>query len=98
MPVLRVPASPGVELAVRLEGDPSAAPLVLLHALGETSECWVPLLPELTKHHRVVAFDLRGHGASDWPGAYSSELNRDDVVAAADALELEEFALIGHSV
>ena len=98
MPTTKVPGSSGVELAARIEGDAAAPPLVLLHALGETSECWVPLLPELTKHYRVVAFDLRGHGASDWPGTYSSELNRDDVITAVDALELGEFALVGHSL
>ena len=98
MSTIRVPGSAGVELAVRLEGDPASPALVLLHALGETSESWTPLMPELVRHYRVAAFDLRGHGGSDWPGTYSSELMRDDVVAAADALELAEFTLIGHSL
>lgn len=98
MPTTRVAGSAGVELAVRLEGDPAAPPLVLLHALGETSESWAPLLPEFTRRYRVAAFDLRGHGASDWPGTYSPELMRDDVVTAVDALGLQQFTLIGHSL
>jgi 3-oxoadipate enol-lactonase len=98
MSTTRVAGSAGVELAVRLEGDPAAPPLVLLHALGETSESWAPLLPEFTRRYRVAAFDLRGHGASDWPGIYSCELMRDDVVTAVDALGLQRFTLIGHSL
>lgn len=98
MSTARLAGSAGIELAVRLEGDPAAPPLVLLHALGETSDSWAPLLPEFAQRYRIAAFDLRGHGASDWPGTYSSELMRDDVIAAVDALGLEEFTLVGHSL
>jgi 3-oxoadipate enol-lactonase len=94
----RVPGSAGVELAVRLGGDPAAPPLVLLHALGETSQSWAPLLPEIGRCYHVAAFDLRGHGASDWPGTYSAELMRDDVVSALDTLGFQRFTLIGHSL
>jgi 3-oxoadipate enol-lactonase len=94
----RVAGSAGVELAVRLRGDPAAPPMVLLHALGETSESWAPVLPLFAQRYRVAAFDLRGHGLSDWPGAYSAELMRDDVIAAVDALHLAAFTLVGHSL
>jgi 3-oxoadipate enol-lactonase len=42
--------------------------------------------------------DLRGHGASDWPGSYSFELMRDDVLAVMDILGLRDVILIGHSM
>jgi pimeloyl-ACP methyl ester carboxylesterase len=96
--ITKVSGSSGVELAVRIEGDPTAPPLVLLHALGETSESWAPLLPELTKRYQVIAFDLRGHGDSDWPGEYSTELMRADVINAIDAMGLIDITLIGHSL
>ncbi|HEY2795141.1 MAG TPA: alpha/beta hydrolase [Micromonosporaceae bacterium] len=98
MSIMRVHGSAGVELAVRLDGDPTSPPLVLLHALGESSESWAPLLPRFTEHYYVAAFDLRGHGASDWPGAYSTELMRDDVITAIDELGFGRFTLIGHSL
>ena len=44
---------------------------------------------------RVFAFDLRGHGDSDWPGEYSFRLMRDDVAAALDELGLAGVALVG---
>lgn len=98
MSITRVVGSDGVELAVRLEGDPAAPPIVLLHALGETSDTWAQLLPELSRRYRVAAFDQRGHGASDWPGNYSSESMRDDVIAAGNALGFERYSVIGHSL
>ena len=47
---------------------------------------------------RVVALDLRGHGASTWPGIYSFPLMRDDVLGVLDALDLEDLVLVGHSM
>lgn len=85
-------------LAAHIEGNPESPPIVLLHALGETAESWNPLIAEFTKHYRTIAFDLRGHGDSDWPGEYSTELMRDDVINAIGAMGLKEFILIGHSL
>ncbi len=86
----------GIELAVRVSG--SGPPLVLLHALGETAADWDVVLPAFEEHFRVYAVDLRGHGASDWPGEYSLELMRDDVLALLDALGLTSVDLVGHSL
>ena len=86
----------GIRLAVRVSG--SGPPLVLLHALGETSEDWDVVLPAFARSFRVYAVDLRGHGASDRPGAYSLELMRDDVLALLDALEHPVVDVVGHSL
>lgn len=98
MPTQQVAGAAGVHLSVTVEGDAASPPLVLLHALGETSESWQELLPRFTPHYRVAAFDLRGHGSSDWPGEYSTELMRDDVLAAVDELGFADFTLLGHSL
>jgi pimeloyl-ACP methyl ester carboxylesterase len=55
----------GVPTAV-LEGG-QGPPVVLLHGQGGWSGMWLPLIPELTKTHRVVAPDLPGLGASEVP-------------------------------
>ena len=72
--------------------------MVLLHALGEQASDWDELVPAFAERYRVVAVDLRGHGSSDWPGDYSSEVVRDDVVGLLDALELDDVVLVGHSL
>lgn len=72
--------------------------MVLLHATGEASASWAPVTPLVAEGFRVVAVDLRGHGASDWPGLYSLELMRDDVVGVLDGLGLSGVTLLGHSL
>jgi 3-oxoadipate enol-lactonase len=88
----------GVGLACHLGGDPDAPPMVLLHALGEQANNWDAVLPAFEPFFRVAALDLRGHGASDWPGAYSFELMRDDVLDAVDELKMHQIVLVGHSM
>lgn len=72
--------------------------MVLLHALGDTAEDWTPIALAFASQFRVVAVDLRGHGESDWPGNYTFELMRDDVIAVLDALDLKDITLVGHSM
>lgn len=88
----------GITLAYRVTGDRDAPPMVLLHAMPLTSESWGPVLPALAGTHRVYAPDLRGFGLSDYPGRYSLELMRDDVIGFLDALGIERCVLIGHSM
>ena len=76
------------------EGDP----MVLLHAMGRSGADWDDIVDRLAPHHRVFALDARGHGGSCRPGRYSFELMRDDLRDFADALDLERFHLIGHSM
>ncbi len=81
----------GVRLAVREAGDPGKPPIVFLHGWGSSSAAWAGQLtdPELTRHHRLVALDLRGHGFSDAPdpagGGYA-----DPAVWAADVAAVLE--------
>jgi len=72
--------------------------MVMLHALGEHAASWDTVAPRFATRFRVVALDLRGHGASDWPGTYSFELMRDDVIGVLDDLDLHELVLVGHSM
>ncbi|MGC3001236.1 alpha/beta fold hydrolase [Streptomyces sp. G35A] len=87
-----------VRLAYRVSGPPDAPPLVLLHALGEDATDWDAVVPALARSRRVYAPDLRGHGRSDWPGVYSLELMRADVLRFLDVLGLGPVELIGHSM
>ena len=52
---------------VVLEGG-DGPPVVLLHGPGEFAACWLQVLPELVRTHRVIAPDLPGHGASGLSG------------------------------
>lgn len=95
--VHRVSAN-GVSLAYQVLGNQGSPPMVLLHALGERGENWVPVSTRFAEHHRVYALDLRGHGESDWPGGYSSRNMCEDVLGVLDQLDLERVILVGHSL
>jgi pimeloyl-ACP methyl ester carboxylesterase len=66
-PVVKVASVLGVRSAYLEAGPPDAPPLLLLHGLGGTNASMLPLLPDLTRDHRVIAPDFPGFGASDAP-------------------------------
>ncbi|WP_406124120.1 alpha/beta fold hydrolase [Streptomyces sp. NBC_00989] len=82
----------------REAGDPDAPPVVLLHGLMYDARDWDEVARFLAGHFHVLALTQRGHGASVWPGTYSFELGGADLEAFADALGLDRFTLIGHSM
>jgi 3-oxoadipate enol-lactonase len=96
---VRVTTDDGVGLEVRVEGDGPG--LVLVHGFGGAKEDFADHVPALARRARVVAFDHRGHGASDGPrevAAYSLDRLAADVLAVADACGLDTFRLLGHSM
>lgn len=88
----------GVRLAYEIHGSSDRAPLVLLHALGEGRDDWDAVVHRFAEHFRVVAVDLRGHGASDWPGDYSFQSMADDTLRLLDHIGLPRVTLLGHSM
>lgn len=74
-------------------------PVVLLHGLGSRGSDWQLQVPVLSKAYRVVAPDLRGHGASPKPpGPYSLPQMAADVELLLDTLKLDRVHLIGLSM
>lgn len=96
---MRVTTDDGVELAVEVSG---AGPgLVLVHGFGGAKEDFADHVPALARGHTVAVFDHRGHGESGRPadvGAYSFARLVLDTLAVADALGLDRFRLLGHSM
>jgi pimeloyl-ACP methyl ester carboxylesterase len=91
-------APDGVPIVYETRGAGSPA-LVFIHCWACDRSFWRGQLDSLATHHRVVALDLPGHGASgrsraDWsiPGLGA------DVAALVKALALPRVVLIGHSM
>jgi 3-oxoadipate enol-lactonase len=80
--------------------DHARPPVVLLHGLSMTSDsCWQGTYEPLAARHRVVAFDLRGHGSgSPVKGYFSLETCADDVLAVVETLGLDRFIAVGYSI
>ena len=95
----RVQLSTGVTLKVATAGDPAQPAVILLHGFPESHRTWRDLVPLLADDHYLVMPDQRGFAASDQPQeveAYAADTLIDDLFALADALHIEEFALVGH--
>lgn len=81
--------------------DGRAVPLLLLHGFTGAAATWVPLLPALAVHRRVVAVSLHGHGASDAPPdptRYAAARAATDLVAILDLMAIERVAVLGYSM
>ncbi|MDT8909933.1 alpha/beta hydrolase [Amycolatopsis sp. PS_44_ISF1] len=78
----------GVRIALRVEGAQNSRPLVFVHGWAQSSRSWAAQFadPALTERFRLVAMDLRGHGASDVPSAGYDDPRQwaDDVAAVLD--------------
>ena len=90
----------GVTLRVRVWPglDSRRPPAVLLPATGETAEDWDVVAAALQPSRTVYAVNLRGHGASNWPGRYSIQAMADDVLGLLSRLDERPVDLVGHSL
>jgi pimeloyl-ACP methyl ester carboxylesterase len=92
--------SSGMRLLCRQWGHNDAPPIVLLHGLRGFSGTWRTLAAELSRQYRLIAFDQRGRGDSDWdPDCnYYTDAYLADLETVVERLGLRRFALVGHSM
>jgi 3-oxoadipate enol-lactonase len=96
---MRVTMDDGVALEVTDAGSGPA--LVLVHGFGGAKEDFADHIEVLAERYRVITLDHRGHGESDGPtelDAYSLDRMAADVLGVADALGIDGFLLLGHSM
>lgn len=73
--------------------------LVLLHTLRTQLDLFERMVPELSKHFTVYAFDYPGHGYSDIPqGRYDAAFFTKAVEGFLDKLDLRDVTLAGVSI
>ncbi len=83
--------------AYRAEGE--GEPIVFVHGVGMNKDVWAPQLAAFAATHRVVAYDMLGHGGSALPPAeprlsdYVDQLRR-----LLDALGIDRANIVGHSM
>ena len=93
----------GVHLHFTEKGDPSGAPVILMHGWGCNTTTVASIENALTDKRRVINVDLPGHGKSSEPplmpdvkpwGVYEYA---DTIEKLSEMLKLNKPALIGHS-
>lgn len=73
-------------------------PLAILHGLFGSGRNWATIAQRMAARHRVVALDLRNHGASPWADGMDYAEMAEDVRQTLHALGHRRFALLGHSM
>jgi pimeloyl-ACP methyl ester carboxylesterase len=89
----------GVSLYYEVHGD--GPPLILTHGFSATSQMWKGQIDALAPHFKVITWDMRGHGQSDYPAdqsAYSEEATVADIAALLDAVGAKDAVVGGLSL
>src|SRR4051794_24838090 len=102
MRALSVTAPDGVKLAAGEWGNPTGPEIIFIHGFSQSSLCWLRQLTDNTlSAFRMVAYDLRGHGASDKPlekEKYAHDQQwADDLAAVIETPSMHRPVLVGWS-
>jgi pimeloyl-ACP methyl ester carboxylesterase len=76
-------------------------PILLSHGYSATCRMWNEQIAALVARHRVVVWDMRGHGESDDPGdsaAYSEALTVEDMAALLRRCRIDRAVIGGLSL
>jgi pimeloyl-ACP methyl ester carboxylesterase len=80
------------------EMDPEAStPLLIAHGLFGSGRNWGVIAKRLSNHRRVIALDMRNHGASPWHEDHSYHALAADIAEVATQLD-QPVDLLGHSM
>ncbi|WP_110643373.1 alpha/beta hydrolase [Salinicola sp. CPA57] len=98
-----VKAPDGVDLAVQETGNPDGTPIIFIHGLLGSHLNWEKQLEDPTlQQHRLITYDLRGHGQSGKPteaSAYTEGRRwADDLAAIIQARDIHKPVLVGWSL
>ena len=89
----------GVNIHYEVHG--SGPPLILTHGYSSTSAMWRGQIAALSGHYKLVLWDMRGHGQSDYPensAAYSEALTIGDIAALLDTVGADKAVVGGLSL
>jgi pimeloyl-ACP methyl ester carboxylesterase len=80
-------------------GEPHGQPVVLIHGYTDNARDWVPLIPYLSGHDRLIVVDIRGHGRSAKPECCYTRFDfAYDIKLLLDALHIRQADIVGHSL
>jgi len=89
----------GIEVNYEIHGKEGAPWLVLSHSLACSVRMWDPQIAALKDNYRILAYDTRGHGATEAPKeAYTLEQLADDLFFLLKELKIAKAHYCGLSM
>jgi 3-oxoadipate enol-lactonase len=86
-----------ISLNVARSGEGPA--VLFMHGLASNMGLWALLDWSQLAGYTIIRYDLRGFGGSAWPGGtHSFEQHLEDLLGLLAALQIEQVALVGHSL
>ena len=81
-------------------GNVGAPIMLILHGVTRFAHAMDGIARFFADRFQVLAYDLRGHGTSDWDpkGHYGIDTHRSDLESLISLLNLENIVLLGHSL
>ena len=89
----------GIEINYEVHGKEGAPWLVLSHSLACSVRMWDPQIEAFKGSHRILNYDMRGHGRSSAPSVpYTLDMLADDVLGLVSFLKIEKATYCGLSI
>jgi 3-oxoadipate enol-lactonase len=79
-------------------GSGTGTPIIFLHGVGSDKSVWRPQLDHFAAARRTLAFDYPGYGESDFAGGATRDDFAAAILAAMDALQIEDAHVCGLSL
>ncbi len=94
---MKVPVS-NASLNVEVSGN--GEPVIFVHGIGADLTLWKEVVPHFLKKHKVICYDLRGSGLSDFTTnpPLSIELWAKDLKELMERLDVKSASLVGWSL
>ena len=87
------------DIEINYQEEGSGYPLILIHGLNGDLTGWVLVMPELSKHYRTIALDVRGHGGTGKPDQpYSIKSFSEDFFEFMNQLKIPKAHILGLSM
>ncbi len=94
-----MPRVPVRDIEINYQEEGSGYPLILIHGLNGDLTGWVLVMPELSKHYRTMALDVRGHGGTSKPDQpYSIKGFSEDFYGFMNQLKIAKAHILGLSM
>ena len=89
----------GINIHYKLEGPENGPTIVFSNSLGTDLRIWDEVISYLPKNLKILRYDKRGHGLSDFTNSpYSMDTLVKDIEALMDSLKLKNSLFIGLSI